>query len=716
MNRLIYNGITFNDSAIMQGNVNETKSPLTDTLTYDTLDVDVLNISGQSQRFYTAEHYGLITADNKDFFGYGGEYVDLRVFQRGANGEFYHDALFLGKFYIASVDRKSRDVYTLHFVSALGILDTKVFKGGVYTRSTAGAIINEIMGGTYASQDDTYEYYTGEIPYAIQKTLKTVEISGWIPYCTSSRDALQQLLFGIGGSVLKTDDGTMAFAFWQPTEAFTIEDSRLYIGGSINYQSKATHIVVNEHEFRQTSYDKQVELYDSNNITVADKLILFDKPCHTFSTTGTLTVSSSGANYAVVSGMGTLVGKEYTHNITTVEKDTGVLGDDNTITVTDAYLVSALNSYNVAERLSAYYGYANIVNYDIVQNGDLKVGDRVKFTDPFGEEVTGYISSTDLNLSNTLKATSELITNWLPNHTGNVFNHYTILSTGTSWNLDTDEFRHLIGTRARVVIFGGFQGGQGGGNGANGGNAYWDYNWAVIGGGGAGGAGGVGGNTVNINTFDIESLASSYNYTLGTGGAGGTVGGGAGQLGTDSTFNGVSSASGQPNTIGWANPIDGTIYGGQANNGTKGGNGGSGGYIEFSNERSECWDGANGQNAGTHTGGQGGSRLADSILHSGGGGGGASTDANGSNGTSGSSVYGGNGGNGASVTSVLSQALLGQNGIGGSGAGGGGGAGLAGRDKGGGTFVPWYGGTAGTGGTGQAGQQGSTGFILVMHN
>ena len=44
--RLVYNGIEFTDATIMSGQMIREKSPLTDTLTYDTLEVRVFDQGG----------------------------------------------------------------------------------------------------------------------------------------------------------------------------------------------------------------------------------------------------------------------------------------------------------------------------------------------------------------------------------------------------------------------------------------------------------------------------------------------------------------------------------------------------------------------------------------------------------------------------------------------------------------------------------------------
>lgn len=708
MNTLRYNNTIFEDATIISGNIIKQKSPITDELSYDTLDVSVVDRSGEIEYLYDSLGSALYDSIGSALY-YEYDEEPLIPFARGSAGELYHNDALIGKFYISSIDRNTKINYTLHFVSALGILDRIPCYGGMYTREPAKNIIAYILGGTKQSETTDYEYYTGTTPFYLEKRLGEIPITGWLPYSKSSRDSLQQVLFAVGGSVLKNESGVMKIAFWQPTEGVQISSDRLFIDGTVTYNAKATNVSITEHSFEITTLDKESELFNSNDVAVDHKLILFNNPMHDLTATG-LTINESGSNYAIVSGTGSLTGYEYTHTTTNISKETGAEGDEKTVSVSDAYLVSTLNSINVMERVSAYYGYADIINYGFVVQGDVQEGDRVKFTDPFGEQTTAYLSSEDITLSGILKASATFITNWQPNHIGNAYNNYTLLSSGTTWNVPSN----LQGTPARIVVFGGFEGGQGGYNGANGGTSTWsgDRCWGVD--GGAGGNAGTGGSKVNIVSFDILSLGSSYSYTLGTGGAGGSANGGSGSLGTDSTFNGISSSTGTQNTIGWANPIDGTIYGGKADDGVKGGNGGTSGSLWIMANAEINTKATNGGDVGSFTGGEGtnnfisGDRLEGKT---GGGGGGASVDCDGYDATESQYLIGGNGGNGASVLTVFQQASLGQNGQGGSGGGGGGSAGSSG-----GPLTPEEKGYRGSGGTGQAGQQGSNGFIIVMHN
>lgn len=700
MNSIVIGNLTFSDASIIDVELNLTKAPIGESLAIDTCEFTLTTNNGST----------------------------LMALPYGTPINYYHNSNLVGIFYLQNESRIDKNKYRFECVSAMGIIDNITCKGGIYSTTPAKNIVADILHATYVSGTDPL-YYEGDIDYYITKEVADIPMTGWLPYSTSARESLRQVMFALGSSVLKNADGIVRIAFWQPTEATQIADSRVYNGGTVTVRKKVTKVIVSEHEFRATSLDKKVELYNTNGDTVSNKLVLFTNPCHDLTATG-VTIVESGSNYAIISGLGKLEGYEYTHTIALVEKTTGATGIENIETIEDAYLVSALNSLNVAERVSAYCGGADFENFGIKLQGDITLGDRLQFTDPYGNEKTGYIAEAEVNGSAILKADSKLITNWQPNHVGNTYNHYTILSAGGTWNVPAS----LQGKPARVIVFGGFEGGQGGYKGADGEQkSYYDrqseggYTFVPVSKGGAGGQGGQGGTTVNINVLNIASLGASYTYTVGTGGAGGNANGGSGSLGTDSTFNGVSSASGVVNTEGYANPITGEIYGGRADSGLKGGDGGDSGRNGYGNGNYLIESGTNGQSVGSGVGGLaggGGGHIVnqwDIAYGSGAGGGGAVDGHNGQNGWAETGQYVGGdyyyyprAGNGASYSSAdnMPQAELGHNGKGGGGSGGGGGAGsrnVYGSD--------WAtGGRGRAGASGQNGQQGSGGFILVLHD
>lgn len=707
-NRISIQGVDITNAEILDCKIMRQKSPFSDPLAFDTVEATI-DLAAVDNYLMDDDEEILLDANNEILFA--AVDIDFKHYRKGEPCDIYHNDEYLGRYYIANVVRRPKEKWLITLYSALGMLNKIPFDGDVYERVTAGEIINSIMGGEYVSEEGDLEFYEGRFSYYLDKTLKNTLVSGWIPALNSSRDALQTVLFAIGGSVLKESDGLMKFAFWQPTSVVDLtETARFYEGGDIDIQAKKTKIVVTEHEFRITQYDKQVELYDSQGLTVEHKRITFDNPCHNLAS-DTLTIEKSGANFAIVSGVGVLTGFEYTHNTTTIEKLTGVEGEEDVASVTNNYLVSSLNSLNVAERDAAYYGGADFVNYEFVANGDVEIGDRVSFVDPFGETIDGYLMSEDITMSGILKAEAQFITNWKPNHQGNAFNRYTIIDSGTTWNVPEE----LIGKPARFVVFGGFEGGSGGEDGNDGTQAFWDIPFGYGGSGGAGGEGGEAGYRVNILTLDVPALASSYNFTLGEGGNGGAKQQ-AGQLGTDSVFSGLSTSLGVQNIDGWANPIDGTIYNDAtiATKGIRGANGGNGHGLTFYAGGGVVYgDGTKGGDVGDHKGGEGSKNVGG--YRTGGGGGGASADMDGFNGTeSTGTYYGGNGGNGADAIEKP-QAQLGQCGKGANGGGGGGGSGIAGQGYDDSSFYPWYAGNVGRGGKTSRGQKGSDGFIVVMH-
>lgn len=715
MNTIVYKNVTFTDTNIEGGSIIRTKSAIGDELAFDTFDV-VLNSITQPDELF--DSLGILLADVNDNVltaSPSSMEVDLKTYTKGSPALLYQDNVLIGKFYIDSVTRVGKNSYKLHFVSALGLLDDIPHKGGIYSSVNAGTIISSILGGTYVSETSDYEYYNGIIPYYLEKRVKNTIVNGWLPYSSSSRANLQQVLFAVGASITKDANGTLMISYWQPTQAIDLPSTRIYNGGSFQYQSKPTKVVVAEHSYIQSSLDTDVELFSTGNGIVTNTMVLFENPCYDLDF-GTLTQIESGVNYAIVSGSGTLTGKPYTHAINTIEKSTGVTGVESIKSVKNAYLVSATNSINVAERVASYYTDAEFVNYNFKVLGDVEVGDRVRFTDPFGEETTAYLLDEDITLSGIMKASAKFIANWQPNHVGNAFNNYVILDAVGEKFTPTAA---LVGTPARIICFGGFQGGSGSYAGSSGTSATRE----AMGTGGEGGEGGEGGYQVKMYQVDITLANQDYTVTqIGTGGMGGNAQDGdteptAGVIGGDTVCAGYSSADGSILSSGYANPLTGEIYGAKAISGIKGSSGGAGWQVgNDATFRSV-------QSSGGQTGSYAECYDEDWYISAygyGGGGGGATGLTNGGRGGDARAwrqgytnvLYCGNGGVGATQT-AYSQATFGQCGMGACG-GGGGGGGANGWAYGVGAWVTW--GTGGAGGAGQQGQQGSNGFVLILYN
>lgn len=96
---------------------------------------------------------------------------------------------FIGQFYLDTWTSKSETVKSFQCIDVIGLMDKQDYRGGLYlTPTPVGEIIAAIFG------DAGFDY-------TIDPDLALETVTGWIPIC-SHREALQQVLFAVGGYVL----------------------------------------------------------------------------------------------------------------------------------------------------------------------------------------------------------------------------------------------------------------------------------------------------------------------------------------------------------------------------------------------------------------------------------------------------------------------------------------------------------------------------------
>lgn len=630
---------------------------------------------------------GVLSSDNY-LMATSKTYDDFRPTPYGTLVWYYRDDVLKSKSYIKSIDRVAEDVYKINAISAIGLLEAaKNHNGGLYRGAKFIDVLADIIGGI--------------VPYTVNSELNNIPIYGWLPY-NSRRENLHQLLFSCGVMVGRNSAGDMRFQFLANDTHKPIPNGNLYEGGNIKYEDTISTVSVTEHSFMELPTDETVVEYDNTDgsETASHTFIAFrNAPLHDLQSTGSLTIESSGINWAIVSGTGILSGKKYTHSTRvmtrTLNNATGQ--QENVATISDVYLVNVANSENVAQRVLSYYSSGKTVTASLVV-GDEKPGDLVTGADPYGDDISGFITSMEAVVSTKIKASTKIITGYTPTQGGNNYTRWYLLSGSDGvWTIPAFVFekeRPLI----QVSVCGGGHGGYSGSDGDIGKVRNDPFRQSGTGEGGDGGAPGPGG---RVATFTIDCTGlTSFSYTLGAGGESESEGGA-------STFGSYSSASGAPLPYGLGNIFTGTVYAlaGTAR-GTKGGNG------MPSSEASVSYGGQ------TWYGGEKGYDYPDyGYTQEGGYGGGAAVGANGNRGGTGFSYrqgdgtirgVGGKGGAGANAIAAPAATGLGEGGPGGHGGGGGG---LSGTGRG---YAPSSNdGDGGDGGKGGAGGRGGPGFILI---
>ena len=543
----------------------------------------------------------------------------------------------VAKGYLQLIERMTRRSWRLTMVSGVGLLGDSYHVGGIYSGQTFETVVADIIGGVF--------------PFSVSVDLAQMPVFGWLPYDTR-RANLHRLLVAYGANLIRRGDDVDYTVGWLESteETETIPDSRISISGSTSYQLPATGVEITEHTFAETPEDETVQLVDTTAATtVGDQFVAFDAPCYDLTASGTLAIMESGVNYAIVEGVGVLIGKKYTHNTNVVSMSTGETATPRIKRITDNCLITAINVNNVASRVLAYYSSAKTVQTKLMLDGE-RPGAAYAFHDSFGDETEAYLRQIQLGITSIQAAACEFVEGYVPTSRG-IYSHSVVLTGSGSWTPPEGV------TECQAILIGGGSGGQSGSEGEYG---YGVETWPI--GSGAGGSAGKGGRPGKSFAVRIVGIAGSVAYGCGSGGASDTDG-------TATTFGGFSSASGSVAPRGVMDLMTGEMF---ALNGADGADGGRG--AASNDDRQIVTFGGGAWIAGE----QGLSYHLGEFGIDGGGGGGAAVGANGGDGSAYSiqenptRYIGGAGGTGATPIAGADATVYGSGGDGGHGGGGGG--------------------------------------------
>ena len=667
-NKITYGNRTFMHEDIVSGDCHLARDLLSASLEMNTLDFEV---------------------ESND--------TTLTNFVRNAPLTYYKDGQQVDIFYIQKVKRVARTRYTFECTSAMGLLDETDHYGGIYAGQTVAEVIKDICGS---------------VPVLIKTNLEKIKLYGYLPKATR-RANLSQVLFAVGATVKGDLNGNLRVeGLWDGISSI-VDSDHVYENGTVEADTPVTKVVVTEHQYIRGGEVKK--LFEGT--TSEGDIITFDEPMHDLVADG-FRILESGPNYArVSSGNGTLSGTAYIHNTREVSKVISQSGAENVVRVEDATLVSLANANAVAERLARYYAAREVVEQDVVYDGEIP-GDVMSVAHPYGGAVETCMESADITMSGVLRATEKHLVGYKPPEVGEAeYYDNTILIIENGVFIVPDGV-----TSIRVVLIGGAQGGASGLAGESGQN---DGQGNAGGKGGTGGSGGTGGKIYQIEMN--VTPGQTFSVSIGIGGNGapfsdGTVA--TGEYGSATTFGVLSSDNGSSSKTGFVDIFSGAVYAREGDTGMSGGDGGDGKKDETTDR------GGDGQNVLSFLGGNGGegriyinSKGQLVVFSYGGGGGGAALGGNGADGSNGSLSFvddvlgtgpgylasGRNGGNGADATAMPVKPMArGNGGTGGHGGGGGGGGGHAEAQ------AVWNG-RGGDGGRGGHGGAGGDGCVIVYY-
>lgn len=501
---------------------------------------------------------------------------NIVVFTENAPLQYYRENILRSTYYVQSIKRIGGDKYTISADSAMGLLMKRLHAGGIYTGQTVKEVTSEICGN---------------IPILVKTVFSDTKLYGWLPYCkppkSSARNNLAQVLYAIGAALTTDNNGVLRVEpLWDGTSS-SIGETRLYFDGSVETEKPISAVTVTEHQYIAGTDEKKL----FSGTSQQGDIITFSEPMHSLTATG-FTILESGANYAKISsGSGSLKGKTYIHNTRLVTQTVTENAAENVKSVTDATLVSLVNSSAVAKRLADYYKCRETITNGIV-SGQEKPGHVVSVYHPYDKKmVSACIVSLDTTISGTLKSEMAALVGFLPPQpeTTEYYDDRVTLTGSGEWAVPEG-----VTSYTRVLIGGG-QGGKCGKAGAlptskvstqtetrEGESHTWTVNYKGFlvkdlppAAGGEAGTPGEGGKVL-VETVQNAVPGSKVSYSCGAGGAGAPYAENSdkeGSLGGATTMGGSSSDSGSSNPSGYTDPMTGEVYAVPGIAGVPGGNG-----------------------------------------------------------------------------------------------------------------------------------------------
>ena len=534
MNQIIYSKWVFEDDDIRSAQIYRATSLIADSLEPNTLNATV-RCSDSS----------------------------ILEFEQDTRLTYVHSTDLPAYFYIQDITRTGPDEYAISAMSAIGrLIHGAQHYGGIYTGQTVGQVIPEICG---------------PVPCVVKTNLQDVQIYGWLPIA-SRRDNLAQILFAVGAWIRDDLDGVLHIErLWDGYTA-NITQAQIYQGPSMSYGAKVTQVVVTEHQYVQGG--EEVTLFEGQS--QQGDIITFSEPAYNLRASG-FSILESNANYAkITAGNGTLIGSAYIHNTRQVSADVSQAAEPNVVTVSDATLVSLVNSSDVAQRLAQYYACLATFDGDILPGQQLD-GNVVGIYDPFDRQmVQACLKSLDIKISGTLKATVSALVGFKPPQVDDsqTLDERIVLTGSGTYQIPAGT------TLIRYVLISGAQGGHCGQKGGDVGTSpsvSWSdptwgdqYRGCGLADGGVGGEGGAPGAGARIleGTLDISDIAS-IPYSCGLGGLGAAYDPDDpdGSAGSDTELGAATTAGAQAPEAGYTDPITGEKYGGIGDQGIPGGKG-----------------------------------------------------------------------------------------------------------------------------------------------
>ena len=462
----------------------------------------------------------------------------LKSFRRGDRVELITDGATVGVFAATAITggtklQGGRYSFDIEGTDFAGMCINVPHKGGLFANNQVSFfdVLEEFKTPfTLPEYDDDRQIVFLEArmgPVGISYDVANAYINGWLPYEADLRENLRRMMQLVGAY-----ETVAANMYGFPVPLITrsrdgipaiISPYDTHSGGAYQSFERPATVEAIEHGYLKIDTVAAAELYDTQ-VGVSRALVTFDGPHHSLDGGG-LTINESGANYAIVSGIGTLPGKPYVRTERRISRSvTGGSGGTKTM---DNPLVTDATASAMLDRMVNYYEHASLLSTAYTSPDEQGAGRLVQVEDPVGDNVRGYVSSCTMTYSGINKANTEIAVGWSP-ISGAIYSEQIIVDNGNVLDVPAGV------TRMRLTLI---QGGKGGWGGYQGGSATVPPGSDYASQAGAGGDPGEGGDPGKVYQIDIDmdGTAQSVPVTVGSPGSPGAADHGEGTEGGHST-------------------------------------------------------------------------------------------------------------------------------------------------------------------------------------
>jgi len=298
------------------------------------------------------------------------------IFQSKQPFELRFNDELISKTFIEKATRTSKNSYNISNIDYIGMLEKIPYMGGIFTDKNAYTLATEIFD-------------TANTPFVMSDDLKTKTINGYIPI-TNCRIAVQLLAFAIN-AIVDTSRSDSVNIFTASTEQIE-STGEIMLGQSFAGDDDATEIQLTVHEYITNTESTTLYTGTADNLTVT-----FSEPMHTLAFDGT--ISEYGANYAIITGTGTLTGQKYdNHEILYSVKNPYVLSTDKENIVTfDCPL--QCDAQSTTQHIYDLLSNDQYTSMKMVLRDDEKCGSYISFDADYLGQKSGRIISMKYVLS-----------------------------------------------------------------------------------------------------------------------------------------------------------------------------------------------------------------------------------------------------------------------------------------------------------------------------